>query len=304
MINYTDNSNIEKIFELERNSLNATFDIQKMLNKQILTFLKNFMSDYEINSNDNSESTPSKYLAEATSVLAKSNDNINYIKELNACFNDINIQAAPRIKSSVKKYNKKFSSLMEKIYSNTSQIEDFIHNISMVDLSQMLKEEQSLVPEQNSEKDDTSFISTQELNSSFVENTLIISSIQNKVILPYTIDKIYQILSNQTDLTTINEVIEKLYTKPLRNYRFAAFSRFREGYRLMINKEHKSKTEAIIYAAELFTNYNLHPAIITACENQEQLDIYLSCLEDNKLEEFNFFTIKFEIPPSSSAVKC
>ena len=25
---------------------------------------------------------------------------------------------------------------------------------------------------------------------------------------------------------------------------------------------------------------------------------------DNKLEEFNFFTIKFEIPPSSNTVKC
>ena len=303
MINYTDNSNIEKIFELERNSINATFDIQKMLNKQILTFLKNFMSDYEINSNDNSESTPSKYLAEATSALAKSNDNINYIKELTACLNNINIQAAARIKSSVKKYNKMFSSSMEKIYSNTSQIEDFIHNISMVDLSEMLKKESSLVQEQNPEEDE-SFISTKELNSSFVENTLIISSIQNKVILPYTIDKIYQILSNQTDLTSINEVIEKLYTKPLRDYRFPAFSRFREGYHLMLNKEHKSKMEAIIYAAELFTNYNLHPAIITACESQEQLDIYLSCLDDNKLEEFNFFTIKFEIPPSSNTVKC
>ena len=104
--------------------------------------------------------------------------------------------------------------------------------------------------------------------------------------------------------SSINEVIEKLYTKPLDNYKFPAISRFREAYLLIRNKEKKSKTRAILFASELFANYNLHPAIITACENQEQLDIYLSCLEDNKLSDFSFFDIKFEIPPSNSMVKC
>ena len=170
----------------------------------------------------------------------------------------------------------------------------------MSDLSKIL-EEQNLAQEQKIKEE---FIFSQELNSSFVENTLIISSIQNKVILPYTINNIYQTLSSQTDLTSINEVIEKVYTKSLRNYRFPAFARFREGYKLMVNKEKKSKFEAILYATELFTNYNLHPAVITACQNQEQLDIYLSCLEDGKLNEFRFFNIKFEIPPSNNVVKC
>lgn len=296
MINYTDTANIEKLYELEKNSLKATLEIQNMLNKQVLTFLKNFMSDYEIKSNDNSENVSSKYLSEAIQVLSKSNDNINYIKELSTILDNINLAR----KTPVKQYNKKFSSYMEKIYGNTSQIEDFIHNISMSDLSKIL-EEQNLAQEQKIKEE---FIFSQELNSSFVENTLIISSIQNKVILPYTINNIYQTLSNQTDLTSINEVIEKVYTKSLRNYRFPAFARFREGYKLMVNKEKKSKFEAILYATELFTNYNLHPAVITACQNQEQLDIYLSCLEDGKLNEFRFFNIKFEIPPSNNVVKC
>lgn len=296
MINYTDTANIEKLYELEKNSLKATLEIQNMLNKQVLTFLKNFMSDYEIKSNDNSENVSSKYLSEAIQVLSKSNDNINYIKELSTILDNINLAR----KTPVKQYNKKFSSYMEKIYGNTSQIEDFIHNISMSDLSKIL-EEQNLAQEQKIKEE---FIFSQELNSSFVENTLIISSIQNKVILPYTINNIYQTLSSQTDLTSINEVIEKVYTKSLRNYRFPAFARFREGYKLMVNKEKKSKFEAILYATELFTNYNLHPAVITACQNQEQLDIYLSCLEDGKLNEFRFFNIKFEIPPSNNVVKC
>ena len=48
---------------------------------------------------------------------------------------------------------------------------------------------------------------------------------------------------------------------------------------------------------ELFGKYNLHPAIITACKSLDELDIYLACLEDNVLDEFPFFEIKYEIAP-------
>ena len=48
MINYTDSSieGITKIFNLEKSSLNTTYEIQKMFNKQILSFFKNFMINY------------------------------------------------------------------------------------------------------------------------------------------------------------------------------------------------------------------------------------------------------------------
>jgi hypothetical protein len=41
----------------------------------------------------------------------------------------------------------------------------------------------------------------------------------------------------------------------------------------------------------------LHPAIITACKSIDELDIYLSCLEDNQLDDFKIFDIKYEILP-------
>ena len=172
----------------------------------------------------------------------------------------------------------------------------------MVNFEEILKKDKDTNKEENQET--FSYISSDELDSSFIENMLVISSIQNKVILPFTIQKIQKILSENSTYSSINDVIEKLYTKPLDNYKFPAISRFREAYLLIRNKEKKSKTRAILFASELFANYNLHPAIITACENQEQLDIYLSCLEDNKLSEFSFFDVKFEIPPSNSMVKC
>ena len=309
MINYTDSSieGITKIFNLEKSSLNTTYEIQKMFNKQILSFFKNFMSNYEINSKCDTESEASKYLADATSILSKSNENLNLMKNLICLLDEIDISKAPNIKTPVKKYNKKFETSMDKIYKNTSNIEEFIHNISMVNFEEILKKDENTNSENNPKKENQetfSYISSDELDSSFIENMLVISSIQNKVILPFTIQKIQKILSEDSTYSSINDVIEKLYTKPLSNYRFPAISRFREAYLLIRNKEKKSKTRAILFASELFANYNLHPAIITACENQEQLDIYLSCLEDNKLSDFSFFDIKFEIPPSNSTVKC
>lgn len=303
MINYTDNSieSITKIFNLEKSSLNTTYEIQKMFNKQILSFLKNFMSNYEINSKCDTESEASKYLADATSILLKSNENLNLMKNLICLLDEIDISKAHNIKTPVKKYNKKFEISMDKIYKNTSNIEEFIHNISMVNFEEILKKDKDTNKEENQET--FSYISSDELDSSFIENMLVISSIQNKVILPFTIQKIQKILSEDSTYSSINDVIEKLYTKPLDNYKFPAISRFREAYLLIRNKEKKSKIRAILFASELFANYNLHPAIITACENQEQLDIYLSCLEDNKLSEFSFFDVKFEIPPSNSMVK-
>ena len=309
MINYTDNSieSITKIFNLEKSSLNTTYEIQKMFNKQILFFFKNFMSNYEINSKCDTESEASKYLADATSILLKSNENLNLMKNLICLLDEIDISKAHNIKTPVKKYNKKFEISMDKIYKNTSNIEEFIHNISMVNFEEILKKDEYTNSENNPKKENQeicSYISSDELDSSFIENMLVISSIQNKVILPFTIQKIHKILSEDSTYSSINDVIEKLYTKPLDNYKFPAISRFREAYLLIRNKEKKSKTRAILFASELFANYNLHPAIITACENQEQLDIYLSCLEDNKLSEFSFFDIKFEIPPSNGMVKC
>ena len=309
MINYTDNSieSITKIFNLEKSSLNTTYEIQKMFNKQILSFFKNFMSNYEINSKCDTESEASKYLADATSILSKSNENLNLMKNLICLLDEIDISKVHNIKTPVKKYNKKFETSMDKIYKNTSNIEEFIHNISMVNFEEILKKDEYTNSENNPKKENQetfSYISSDELDSSFIENMLVISSIQNKVILPFTIQKIHKILSEDSTYSSINEVIEKLYTKPLDNYKFPAISRFREAYLLIRNKEKKSKTRAILFASELFANYNLHPAIITACENQEQLDIYLSCLEDNKLSDFSFFDIKFEIPPSNSMVKC
>ena len=128
-------------------------------------------------------------------------------------------------------------------------------------------------------------------------NTLVISEEDGKVYLPYSKDDIKnEVLQNKG--TKISDVIEGKYILPLDKYKNSMRARFREGYNLMYRKEGKSKKSAIMLGIELMFETNLHPAIISACKNLEELDIYLDCLEDNELEKFSCFKIIYKSLPT------
>ena len=304
MINYTDKRNVDKLILLEKNSLKATFDIQKTLNKQILVFMKNFIGNIEIDIDIDSEDKAYLYMSKSTAVLNKSNTNITNITKLLDILDDIEDSAEvlppSKLKPKIESYNKKFSTILDSVYKNTTKIEEFLHETSMMNLSAFLKEMSSSKTKKSKKEieEDSFTITSNELESGFIEKTLIISEIQGKVILPYTIDKVEDILlTNSTKYTSLQDVIDKLYTRPIKYYKAAAIARFKEAYRLMRRKEHSSRLKALSLASELFMNYNLHPAIITACKNIDQLDIYLACLEDDTLNDFKFFEIKYEVNP-------
>ena len=128
-------------------------------------------------------------------------------------------------------------------------------------------------------------------------NTLLISEIQNKVILPYTISDLENILNNNSNYHTIQDVIDNEYTIPLSEYKNPRISRFKEAFNLMRKKEKSSISDSLDLAFELSFNTLLNPAVISACKNLDELDIYLDCLSSNELDKFNFFQIKYEILP-------
>ena len=131
------------------------------------------------------------------------------------------------------------------------------------------------------------------------ENTLVISEISGKVILPYTLIELNKILENNpTRYTCIKDIINLLYTKSIKLYKNATTSRFKEAFKLIKEREKGSLFEALDLAFELAPNSNLHPAIISACKNIDQLDVYLSCLEYNELKDFRYFKIIFNSAPS------
>lgn len=127
--------------------------------------------------------------------------------------------------------------------------------------------------------------------------TLVISEEDGKVYLPYTKEEVKENLI-QNKGKKISELIEQNYILPLDRYKNSMKARFREGYNLMRKKEGKSKRSAFMLGLELMFETNLHPAIISACKNLEELDIYLDCLEDNELEKFSCFKIIYKSLPT------
>lgn len=129
-------------------------------------------------------------------------------------------------------------------------------------------------------------------------NTLIISETQNKVILPYKVEELKSILEkNKNKYYTLQDAINYEFTVPLSKYKNVAIARFREAFNLMRNKEKASLYKSFDLGIELMWNSLLNPAVITACKNLDELDIYLDYLDSNEIEKFKIFDVKYEIAP-------
>lgn len=128
-------------------------------------------------------------------------------------------------------------------------------------------------------------------------NTLLISETQSKVVLPYKIEDVKKFLNENSKYETLQDVINVEYTLPIDKYKNSSKSRFKEAYNLMRKKEKASIFDSLSVATEMTFNNSLNPAVITACENLDQLDVYVDCLSTNELDKFNYFKVKYEVLP-------
>lgn len=129
--------------------------------------------------------------------------------------------------------------------------------------------------------------------------TLLISEIQKKVILPYTKGEVKEIYRNNKNIYRDEyDVIDKVFTKDFYYYRHQFTSRFREAVELITKREGMSKIDGYNLGSELFLKNYLHPAVISACKNLDELNVYLDCLDKNELDDFKIFEIKYELYPT------
>ncbi len=126
--------------------------------------------------------------------------------------------------------------------------------------------------------------------------TLLISEKQNKVYLPYTIDEL-EVYARRfpAQYPSLETVVEKEYMLPLNTfYKHPAQARFSETYYLIRKRERKNFIVALIYAIMFVTKSELNPAVIAACKNKNELTEYMTCLKQNKLEDFKYFKVVFD----------
>ena len=198
-----------------------------------------------------------------------------------------------------------YEALLAQVYDIRVQVKknsDIDKYKKLIDIYNNKYEEQSKIITSNVNKINSLFSTSFtgiHTDTENLENTLVIDEINSQVILPYNLKDVYNLLKHDTTYNTINDAINALYRKPLSHFKNAPISRFREAYKLIKEREHGSTKEAVDLGLELMFNGKLHPAIITSCKTLDQLDIYLSCLEYNELNDFHFFKVLYKALPET-----
>lgn len=264
--------------EVKKQITNQNNLIEKYINKQV--HLSNeLISSINIFTED--------IFNEFVKYIAQIKKNLELFDNLNSKLEKLKLEKNKDIrKELITDYINSLSSIIPDMINTNLQVKAFIEKNKTISDSTNVPEE---IKKQN--------------NDNLLENTLIISELSGKVVLPYTINKLNKIKEQNTDYENIYEIIEKEFTIPLSHYNYAPISRFKEGMQLALKRSNLNYLKALSLGAELLVNYNLHPAIITACKNIDELDVYLSCLEDDQLDKFNLFDIKFEMLPQASKNK-
>lgn len=273
MIKLSTKKEVEKQIKKQKNLIRIYINRQINLSNELISSITIFTEDI---------------FNDFVKYLAHIKKNLESFDKLNTILDDLTNAKNKTIRGEIIDiYNDLYTPSIIKMLNTKLQVTEFIRKNKTEEPVVLKNTEQSIT----------------ENNEDLQENTLIISEISNKVILPYTIEELNKYLEENSTYEDFNEVVEKEFTLPLSRYKYTAISRFKEGMELALKRSGLSYLKSLSLSLELLVNYNLHPAIITACKNIDELDIYLSCLEDDELDEFNLFNIKFEILPQVSKNK-
>lgn len=270
MIKFSTKDDLLKAIELEKKSINLHISSQ-------ISFSNKLISSINLITEDN--------FNDFTKYIINIKNNIELFNNLNEKLDLLKEETNDdKIEDVINDYNKIYVSSINNIFSSNIEIQKFIDALLTTDNENINVEHKVN-------------------NITYMENTLLISEVAKVVILPYTLKLLNEKLSNSSEYKNINDVINEEFTIPLIYYKHTAICRFKEAMKLALNENKTSYFKALSLAIECLTNYNLHPAIITACNSLDDLDIYLSCLEDNQLDDFKIFNIKYEMLPKVVKVK-
>lgn len=126
-----------------------------------------------------------------------------------------------------------------------------------------------------------------------LENVLYISYKNEYARLPYSSEDIEQAFSeNPEKYSSIMDIIDQEYTVSLKNYKIDNPSTvYDECYNIAKNTEGYNTLKAIKYANSVKKVPNANPLAIRACKNITNIDLYVKCLSENKLDDFKLFKI-------------
>ena len=120
---------------------------------------------------------------------------------------------------------------------------------------------------------------------------------EKKIFLPYRDEDVQKLIGTNTD-AQIDEIINKKFViTNIKPYKSSSSHRFTQAYKLSKTKSKKSPWEALKFALKVAHIGNLHPAIIHACNSEDQLENYIMFLNQGNPSAFTDFDVKFQINP-------
>lgn len=281
MFIYTDDKDFDSQIKQLLLDIENEIEIQEFKKHMLINIMEMFCKKLKNISNLNISNELFEILTNLKIALDKTKENtIN--------LNSLKIELNKSSKNVISNYNKLYKKLNPIILENTMFVETF--------LLKYISNSEYIIENYDEEK----IVSDEDINIEELEdnNTLLISETKGKVFLPFTVSELKDRFSKTSSkYKNYQELIENEYILPISKFKNASISRFKEAYNLMKNKEHSSFIASFNLAIELSFNRFLHPAIITACKNIDELDIYLDYLSDNELDKFDIFKIEYEILP-------
>lgn len=309
MINDTkDNTNLLKQCKFLRRSLKHSLVSQGQLKKTLEQFKEKLFVFIEegsdINGDDAIENIDN-YLSICSDNISKISDMIHSLEPLK---NDISVVSTigsssfiSDVSEKFNRFNDEYSNLQDDVRKSTYTIYKFLLSlINSFDLpiSHFEMHEGQFKKMRNITSRVDTVPNVDETSMLTDNRTLIISEKDGKVYLPYYIKDLQDLLKKFPDTySSIEDVIEKKYIVPIEKYKHPFTSRFKEAYNLMRYKENASFLRCLDLAFELTWNTLLNPAIISACSNLDELDIYLDYLYSNELDKFSIFKIEYQMNP-------
>lgn len=281
--------------EFEEFFLSNTIKSQKLIQKSILKYIDKIADEALKDSHISYD-----YLLNIRDALYKAIENIELIEKLQNLL--ISIKDDSTKHDLINEYNSLYKTNFSIIEKNNSSIQEII--LSILDFVYFDFPNSVEPSNMNSKNLDTAFsdeIATNNTHKNHLdikENMLIISEKNHTVTLPYKISELENILKQDNSYSSLDEIIKNKYTLPIDYYKHSSLARFKEAYKLVKYRSGGSTKEAFDLGLEVLLKYNLNPAIITACKNLDEFDVYLSCLDDNVLNEFPYFEIIYEALPT------
>ena len=137
------------------------------------------------------------------------------------------------------------------------------------------------------------------LNLENLQDNPVLKICEKRVELPYTKREIEDFLREYPEeYKTVQDVITKEFMIHIDVFKkHPIFARFKEAYYLCRTKEMMSIFESFTYAKNIMFKSDINPYIIAAVKSKKQLEDYIKCLEENKLEDYPHFKIIFEVNP-------